>query len=72
MKEIFELIENTGMFKGTLETLYMVFFSTVLAYIFGLPMGVLVVVTDKKGIKPNRPLNLIFGPLSIFFARFPF
>jgi D-methionine transport system permease protein len=72
MKELFELIKNTGMFKGTLETLYMVSFSTILAYIIGLPMGILVVVTDKNGIKPNRPLNLVLGTIINLFRSIPF
>lgn len=72
MKELFELIKNTGMFKGALETLYMVSFSTILAYIIGLPMGIHVVVTDKNGIKPNRPLNLVLGTIINLFRSIPF
>ena len=39
--------------KGVGETLYMTIFSTFLGYLFGLPMGVLLTVTDKNGLKPN-------------------
>lgn len=38
--------------KGILETLYMTLLSSLLAYILGLPLGILLVVTDKDGIAP--------------------
>ncbi len=34
-------------------TLYMVAASTLLAYLLGLPMGIVLVVTDKKGLAPH-------------------
>lgn len=43
------------------ETLYMVLLSTFIAYVIGLPLGLLLVVTDKDGIKPNRVVNGILG-----------
>lgn len=39
---------------GILETLYMTGFSTLFGYVFGLPLGIVLAVTDKSGIKPNR------------------
>ena len=36
--------------KGIGETLYMVLVSTVISYIIGLPIGILLCVTDKEGI----------------------
>ena len=47
--------------QGLEETLYMTIFSTVLAYVFGLPLGVLVYVTKDGGIHPNRPLNRVLS-----------
>ena len=41
-------------FKGIRETLYMTLLSTFIGYVFGLPMGVLLAVTDKDGLMPNR------------------
>lgn len=35
-------------------TLYMTLVSTVLAYLLGLPMGIVMVVTDKDGLRPNK------------------
>ncbi len=40
---------------GIGETLLMVFCSTLFGYVFGLPLGVALYVTDKDGIRP-RPL----------------
>ena len=39
---------------GILETLYMTVVSTVFGYLFGLPMGILLCITDKEGLKPNK------------------
>ena len=72
LRDLWELFARTGMFKGTLETLYMVFFSTLFAYLIGVPLGVLVVVTDKEGIKPNRILNLLLGTIINLFRSIPF
>ena len=43
-KEITDMIIN-----GVWATLYMTVASTVLGYLFGLPMGVLLAITDKEG-----------------------
>lgn len=42
---------------GLLESLYMTLASTFIAYLIGLPMGILVVVTEKDGIMPIKWLN---------------
>ena len=42
------------LFKGTIETLYMVTLAVLFSYLIGLPLGILVVVTDKKGILPHK------------------
>ena len=47
-KEITDMIIN-----GVWATLYMTVASTVLGYVFGLPMGVLLAITDKEGLTPN-------------------
>lgn len=43
------------------ETLYMVFVSTIFTILVGLPLGVLLVVTEKNHILPNKPLNSILS-----------
>ena len=42
---------------GILETFYMVIGSTVLAYVIGLPTGMLLIMTDRKGMHPMPKLN---------------
>lgn len=39
--------------QGVGETLYMVFFSTLFGYVIGLPIGILLVTSEKDGIRPN-------------------
>lgn len=51
--------------EGIVDTLYMTIASTVLGYLFGLPMGILLTVTDKDGINPNAFIYKIFD----FFAN---
>lgn len=69
---LLELFKKTEMVKGIFETLYMVTISTMLAYIFGLLIGLLVVITDKDGIKPNRIINFILGIYINLFRSIPF
>jgi len=58
--------------KGLLETLYMTVISTVMAYVLGLPVGMLLVVTDKDGIRPNAALNRIVGGIVNVLRSVPF
>lgn len=46
-----------------LETILMTGISTILAYLLGLPVGIILNITAKKEIKPNKWINLIFGIL---------
>lgn len=41
--------------EGLRDTLYMVLVSTFLGYVLGLPLGVMLAISDKSGIRP-RPL----------------
>ena len=50
-KEVTQMI-----ISGVGETLYMTLVSTLLGYVFGLPMGVLLKVSDKEGLRPNAVL----------------
>ena len=44
-----------------LNTLIMTGVSTLIAYLLGLPLGVLLVLTGEHGIRPNRVLNQAVG-----------
>jgi D-methionine transport system permease protein len=46
---------------GTKETLYMVFLSSIIAFLLGVPIGIVLVVTDKGGIFPLFKVNKIVG-----------
>jgi D-methionine transport system permease protein len=45
--------------------------STVIAYIIGLPIGVLLYVTSKKGLIPNTIVNTILGTIVNIFRSIP-
>ena len=46
---------------GTIDTLVMIGISTVFAYLLGLPLGVLLILTGEHGICPHRTLNRCVG-----------
>ena len=53
------------------DTLLMTTISTLIAYILGLPIGVLLYVTSKKGLKPNPIINTILGTIVNIFRSIP-
>lgn len=58
--------------KGIGETLYMTLVSTVFGYLFGLPMGILLTISDKEGIKPNPLLYKILDAIANIVRSVPF
>ena len=72
MAEIFspEMLSMYG--KAILDTLYVTFFSTAIAYILGLPLGVLLYGTSADGIFPNKPVNSIVGFVVNILRSIPF
>lgn len=58
--------------KGIGETLYMTILSTALGYLFGLPMGVLLAVSDKEGLSPNPVLYKILDVVANIVRSIPF
>lgn len=60
------LLAETG------NTLYMVLVATVIAVIIGMPLGIVLVITDKSGIKENIKLNSILGMVINIGRSFPF
>lgn len=65
--QIMELIQN-----GIGETLCMVLISTVLSYMLGIPLGIILVVTDKEGIHPIPMLQKILGVAINLLRSVPF
>lgn len=62
-----EILKN-----GVWETLYMTIVSTIFAYLLGIPIGVILYITDKKGICQNRILNFVFGIIVNMVRSIPF
>lgn len=63
----FELLGN-----GLLQTLYMTIVATIFSYLFGLPLGIILNITSKNGITPNK---WIYGALNLIvniFRSIPF
>lgn len=58
--------------QGTMETLYMTLVSTAFGYLIGLPLGILLAVTDAKGISPNRLVYKILDFISNILRSIPF
>lgn len=56
---------------ATERTLLMVIISTVIAFLIGLPIGILLYHTSKKGLKPNKWVNLILGTIVNVFRSIP-
>lgn len=58
--------------EGIRDTLYMTLASTLLGYLFGLPMGILLTVTDRDGIKPNAPVYKVLDVVINMVRSVPF
>ena len=62
---------NVDFWKITYETLLMTAISTLLAYLVGLPIGIILKVTGKNGLHPNKPVNIILGIIVNFLRSVP-
>ncbi|MDR1271410.1 MAG: ABC transporter permease [Clostridiales Family XIII bacterium] len=60
------------LWEGTLATIYITFLSSLLAYVAGLPLGVLLVVTSKVGVHPIVWLNKLLGFIVNILRSVPF
>jgi len=61
-----------NLIKGTSETLYMVGVSAVYTLVIGLPLGVLLVITDKKGLLALPAFNQGLGIVVNILRSLPF
>lgn len=57
---------------GTRDTLVMVFVSTVMGYVIGLPLGVLLTVSDEDGISPRPALYRVLDLIINILRSVPF
>lgn len=58
--------------EGTFVTLYMTLFSTFMGYLLGLPMGIALVITAPKGLRPNKIIYKILDVIVNIVRSIPF
>jgi D-methionine transport system permease protein len=58
--------------RGVWETVYMTLGSTILGYVLGLPMGIILAITDKDGIKPNALVYKVLDVIVNVVRSVPF
>ena len=67
MEKIWELV-----WQGLADTAYMTFPSALFAYLLGLPLGILLVITQKGHIRPAPTFNAVLGGVVNFLRSIPF
>ena len=71
--DLFMKLWDKGLIQmGICETIYMTLISTAAAYLIGLPLGILLNVSDDKGIHPMHWTNRILSFIVNFFRSVPF
>ncbi|MBR1867597.1 MAG: ABC transporter permease [Clostridia bacterium] len=70
--DLAKLIESGSLFMGIWDTVWMTLLSSLIGYVVGLPLGVLLYSTDKSGLKPIPWLNKILGFIVNIFRSMPF
>lgn len=61
----------TNLLEAISDTLLMTVISTIVAYIIGLPIGIILYNTSNKGLKPNKIINSILGTIVNIFRSIP-
>ena len=57
---------------GIVKTLYMVIASALIGTIIGLPLGIILTITERGHLKENQSLNTSLGGIVNVFRSFPF
>lgn len=63
---------NEMIIRGIGETLYMTLLSTIIGYLFGLPLGVCLAITDSDGLAPNKIIYKILDVIVNITRSIPF
>ena len=58
--------------QGSAETLYMTLVSAFVAYVLGIPIGVILYITDQDGFCQNRIVNAVTGSIINLIRSVPF
>ena len=61
MNEVISIVTIGEFLRAILLTLKITIASTLLAYVIGIPLGVLLYGTSKGSIFPNKPVNTVIG-----------
>lgn len=73
MSDMLVQLWDSGMIQlGVWQTVYMTVISTAVAYIIGLPLGIILNVTSKEGIHPIGWLNRVLGIIVNALRSIPF
>lgn len=73
MSDMFFKLWDAGLIQlGIWETIYMTLISTAVSYVLGLPLGVVLHITEQGGIAPVPWLNRVLGFVVNFFRSIPF
>lgn len=74
MEAITSFIDQYGalMAQGTWDTVVMAVLSTAFAYVIGIPLGVLLILTAPGGLHPHRVFNSVLGWLVNIGRSIPF
>ena len=68
----YQLMDNNMFLIGAWETFYITVIATVISYAIGMPLGLILCVTDRDGIYPIIWLNKILSVLVNIFRSIPF
>jgi len=68
----YRLLDNNLLYLGIWQTIYMTLISSAIAYLIGLPLGIILCITDKDGIHPSPVINCILGFIVNIFRSIPF
>lgn len=69
---LFPNVDWEGMWQATLETLYMTGVSTIITFILGLVLGVILFLTAPHQLWANKVVNFLTGAIVNIFRSIPF
>lgn len=72
INEFLEILTVADYGKAILSTLTVTLLSTVIAYLIGIPLGVILYGTDRGRLFENRPINALLGVVINIFRSIPF
>ncbi|MDF2880607.1 MAG: binding-protein-dependent transport system inner rane component [Clostridiaceae bacterium] len=63
---------NKYLLQGIIDTIYMVGWSTFFAVIIGFILAIILILTDKNGLRPNKVVYRVLDIIVNIFRSFPF